>query len=278
MFQRHLLIFLFCLGACLSTRGQGDPLPGIGARVAGMGNAFVAVKGNVWSLFHNPAAITGGTGLDVGAYFEQRFFLPELTFGNAGALYSLNENQAIGLSLGSNGFSGYRENTAGLSYGITVLDKISIGATANLATVSVPTYGTATTFFINFGAHFEISEQLSVGTSIYNTNRSNFETALGSREFFPTVITAGLAYYPTDQVLLVFDVQKDIDHPVSFKGGIEYALNEVLYARLGVSTAPLLLSGGIGLNYKTFKFDFAISYTEFLQYTPHVSVNYAFGQ
>ncbi|MEL6132610.1 MAG: hypothetical protein AAFR59_04510 [Bacteroidota bacterium] len=259
-------------------RGQGDPLPGIGARVVGMGNAFVAVRGNVWSLFHNPAAITGGEGLEVGAYFEQRFFLPELTFGNAGALYPLKDNQAIGLSLGTNGFSGYRENTAGLSYGITLLDKISLGATANVSTVSVPTYGTATTFFINFGAHLQLTDQLSLGTSIYNTNRSSFETALGSREYFPTVITAGLAYKPTDQVLLVFDIQKDIDHPVSFKGGVEYALNEVIYARIGVSTAPLLLSGGIGVNYKAFSFDFAISYTEFLQYTPHVSINYALGQ
>ena len=72
------------------------------------------------------------------------------------------------------------------------------------------------------------------------------------------------------------DVQKDIDHPVSFRGGFEYTIIEGLYARMGVSTEPLTINGGLGLKYKKIKLDATFGFHERLGYTPHVSMSYEF--
>jgi hypothetical protein len=67
-------------------------------------------------------------------------------------------------------------------------------------------------------------------------------------------------------------VQKDIDHPLSFRGGIEYLPASQLALRAGVSINPLSLSGGIGYTWKLLSIDFASTYTEFLGYTPQLSL------
>ena len=241
-----------------------------------MGYAYTGMRGDLWSLFFNPAGITGSNSIQAGVYLEQRFLLKELSYGHAGAIFPIFRNQAAGLEISSFGFDAYRENLAAVSYGITVLNKISVGAKLAYANLNIPGYGSTGGLMVQVGAHTQLNSQLSVGVNAFNVNRASFLTQ-GRREILPSHITAGLAYQPTDKVLVVADVQKALDFPVSFRGGIEYQIHKILYARIGVSTEPLTLTGGLGVKWNQLSVDFSSSFTERLGYTPHLSLSYQLG-
>ncbi|MEM6767443.1 MAG: hypothetical protein AAF655_21060 [Bacteroidota bacterium] len=268
-------LFLFLISAIYASN---DPIPRAGARALSLGNAYVGVRSDYWSLYYNPASIATISGLGMGAYVEQRFLLEELNYGSAGVVIPIFERQAVGLEASSFGFSAYRESRAALSYGISFLNNFSIGAKVNYATLDISEQGSTEAIYVDVGVNTALSDELSLGFAAYNVNQAQIETATGFKEDIPTVFSAGLAFTPNEKVLLVADLQKDIDHPISFRGGIEYAFASVLMARVGVSNEPLTASGGVGVNHNGLNLDFAVSYQKELGYTPHVSLSYTFGQ
>ncbi|MEM8898093.1 MAG: hypothetical protein AAGC85_08310 [Bacteroidota bacterium] len=261
-----------------SVYASNDPIPRAGARALSLGNAYVGVRGDYWSLYYNPASIATISGLGMGAYVEQRYLLEEFNYGSAGLVIPIFERQAIGLEASSFGFSAYRESRVAFSYGISFLNNFSIGAKLNYATLNIAEHGNTEAIYVDVGFNTALSDELSLGFAAYNVNQAQIETATGFMEDIPTVFSAGIAFTPNEKVMLVADLQKDIDHPVSFRGGIEYAFADVLQARVGVSNEPLTASGGFGVNHNGLNLDFAVSYQEQLGYTPHVSLSYTFGQ
>ncbi|MEO0896534.1 MAG: hypothetical protein AAFY71_09065 [Bacteroidota bacterium] len=275
----YCILSFVCLLSFTAVKGQVaiEPTPGIGARMVGMGNAYVAVRGDIWQAFLNPAGLPGARSLEVGTYVEQRFFLRELTNGSAGLVYPLATNQAVGVAISSRGFAGYRQNMAGFSYGITLLKKLSLGARLNLANLSVPNYGSAASIFADFGVQYQFNRQITLGASLYNVNQAAISNLTGERLLLPTILSAGISYRPSSELIIVADVVKQVDFPASFRGGVEYEINELIFARIGVATEPLMLNLGAGIKWHSLKVDFAMSYTELLGYTPHFSLQYAIG-
>jgi len=200
-----------------------------------------------------------------------------LNFAQAGFVAPFYQNQAVGISVSSFGFSAYQENTMGLAYGIKVLDKISVGAEVKYANLSIKELGSNGAIIVQMGVLTQISPSLSLGFSAYNVNRAQFQVQ-GPQEPIPGIVRGGLAYQASEQVMVVLDLVKDIDHPLSYRGGLEYQLNDLIRARAGVSTEPLTLNLGIGLAWKEFIFDFASSYTERAGYSPHISLSYKFNK
>ena len=113
--------------------------------------------------------------------------------------------------------------------------------------------------------------------SAYNVNRASLRTQ-GVDEPVATLVSAGLVYKPSDQVLILAEIQKDVDHALSYRGGLEYKITPSVVARAGVSTEPLTLNMGIGFRWKQFDLDLAASYTDLLGYTPHLSITYQVGR
>ncbi|MEM7659763.1 MAG: hypothetical protein AAF399_26860 [Bacteroidota bacterium] len=275
----HSLLGMLGAMLCwLPCYGQGtQAVQGGGARAAGLAYAHTAVEGDAWSGVYNPASLPGGEGLQVGLYLEQRFLLSELSLGQAVASFPVFEDQAIGVEVASFGFSEYRENFAGLSYGITFLDKISVGAKLAYTTVQIPTYGSTGALMVQIGSRVQLNPELSLGVSAFNVARARWEVQ-GREENLPTSISAGLAYQPSQKVLLVADVHKTELLPISFRGGIEYHLHRLLCLRVGVITEPLGFHGGLGLKLQQWTLDLAASYTDLGGYSPHLSLTYRMGQ
>ena len=272
-----ILVGLFPFLFTNSAHADTDPPLSIGARAASLGHAFTGVRGDFWSLFHNPASIASISSLQTGLTFERRFMLQELTYGAAGVVVPFSGQQAIGLQLSSFGFEAYRENEIGLSYGITFLERFSVGTGIRLANVNIKDYGSTFVIMAEAGINTLITDQLSLGFRVYNANRAQLvsETA---REDIPTILSVGLCYRPTDRVMVVADVHKDLDHPVSYRGGVEYQISTPIIARVGVTTEPLSWNAGLGVNFNEFSFDTAFGFQENLGYTPHLSLTYRIGQ
>jgi hypothetical protein len=277
MTRKSTLLILSCLLAALPLAATGGNEPGGGAAPAATAGAWTAVRGSLWSLWHNPAAITGTPGIQAGAYFSRQFLLSELSYGSAGAVIPFAGNQAAGLRVSSFGFDAYRESRASASYGITVIEMLSIGVTVNAASLSIRDYGSATTFYADAGVHLQLNQQVHLGFSALNVNRAQLNSSTGFREDLPTILTAGVSYQPTGKVRILADAAKDVDHPLSFSSGIEYEILPALTARIGAGNGPVRLSGGLGLAWQQVRLDLAFQYTERLGYTPHLSLAWAGG-
>ena len=270
-----ILGFLF-LFLSKPLQAANDPPLAVGARVIALGGAYQGMRGDYWSLFHNPAGIAGIDSMAAGLYFVRRFNLKELTTGSAGLVMPfLQGDHSLGIDFSTFGFAAYRENRIGVTYATTLLEKVSIGAKLNYASLSIPGYGNTNSLFVDVGLQALISPQLSIGFSATNVNRAKLGQDPAA-EALPTAVTTGLAYRPSDRVLLLIDVQKDIDHPVSLRGGVAYHLNDMFIARLGMSSEPLSWHAGLGLVVEGLQIDFAYGYTDKLGYSPHISLNYAF--
>lgn len=247
-----------------------------GARRAGLGQAYAGVRGDFWQLFMNPAGMTGLEAPQVGAYFEQRYLLSELNYGTAGFIYPFKERHYAGIDFSGFGFGSYNEARIGLAYATTLFERLSVGAKFNYSRTSIENYGSAGAVFFDLGLNLEIIEGLSMGARIFNANQADLQAEIG--EQIPTTIDIGGAYQVTDRVLFVMDVQKQVNFPVSFRGGIEYGVLDFLQVRAGVSTEPVTVNFGFGLDYKGLEFDFSNSLHEYLGYTPSLSLSYRFNK
>jgi hypothetical protein len=268
-----ILTFLF---QSLCVFAGNDPSL-MGGRSISLGHAYTGVRGDLWAMSYNPAGIAQISGINVGFYTERRFMMKELTFGGAAFAMPFKDKHFVGMEIGSFGYSIYRENRVSATYATTFGEIVSLGVKANYSSTSLNEFGNSGAFFLDLGANTKVGKNMTLGLSAYNVNFAKIKTING-RQNLPTVITAGICYQPSDKVTIVADVQKNIQYPTSFRGGIEYKVASFLCARIGASTAPLIMNAGIGVNYKHFSFDFANSIHERLGYTPSFSFAYRFDK
>lgn len=271
-FRISFLILALLLPHFASAGNENQP---IGARRVGLGSAYAAVKGDFWQLFMNPSGIAGLEGPQVGAFFERRYLLSELNSGAVGFVYPFKNKHYAGIDFGGFGFGDYNESRIGLTYATSLFDRLSLGAKVNYSRTSITNYGASSTVYLDLGLSLEIVEGFTMGARIFNANQAELDREIG--EEIPSTIDIGLGYQVTDRVLVVVDAQKQVNFPVSFRGGIEYKILDFLQARVGASTAPVTLNLGIGLEYKDVVFDFSNSYHEYLGYTPSLSLSYRFN-
>ncbi|GAB4414391.1 MAG: hypothetical protein OHK0039_22170 [Bacteroidia bacterium] len=275
----RLLLFVVFLEVWATSLQAGiDPPPGAGARAVGLGYAYAAVSGDVWAAFLNPAGIATTDRLAAATHVEQRYLLSELRYARAGLVAPLPGTQALGLTIDAGGLSGYRETGIGLAYGITLLDHIDLGARFSYVQLDLGTYGASGTPLVDVGVQARLSDQIRLGFSAANVNRGSLQVQGGERQYLPTVARAGLAFQAGKQALLVADVSKDIDHPASFRVGVEYQLHELVVARVGYATAPQSLHAGLGLRWRALDLDVAATHTRLLGASLHVSAGWQLGR
>ncbi|MEL6673784.1 MAG: hypothetical protein AAFR61_16380 [Bacteroidota bacterium] len=273
---RFLLYFLLLITGPVISQAQ-DQLTGTGAVSIGVGSAFQGVQGNFWSLYHNPAGIATLSQATVGIGLERRFLLSEMNAASVGVAFPFGTSQGIGIQASSLGFSAYRESQAGLTYGIHLWDLISIGVAADFFMLSIQDFGQQQALLLTTGVQARLSSTFSLGVTAFNVGQPEITTDIGTTEL-PSGISAGITYTPTEELWLNVDVQKSPGFEASYRGGLQYALHKHFQARLGVSTAPLAWSGGFGVLWQGLNMDMAVRFTEFLGYTPHFSLSYAFGK
>lgn len=274
MTNKILIFIILCLLLQLpSAIAQNGVSPIGGARAIGMGNTGVAFT-DVNSLFSNQAGLAMVESLTVTAFAEQRFQLSELQSVTAGAAIP-TKSGTFGVSVNYFGFEDYNEQRAGIAYARKLMDKLSIGAQFLLLNTQIPEYGNKTNVTFELGLLAQLLPQLNLGLHLYSPAR----VELAPDEYLPTVFKLGLSYLPSDNLTLLAEVEKDIDYPARTRIGIEYQLLDVLDLRMGVATAPMNLSFGLGYQIsKGLSLDIASYYHEVLGFSPAAGITYAFGK
>jgi len=278
---------------------QGNGPGGRGARAAALGNASVALPGEVWSVGNNVAALGELRQPAVGFYAENRYFSPALNVGALAVALPLgppNAATAVDGAAGAPGaaprawarhgvvafeaqrFGGqlYNETRLGAGYGYR-LGQISLGGRVDVLQVSIEGLGSQRVVLGTLGGQIElVPERLSLGASLYNVSQTKLASYQNER--VPTVLRAGLAYRPSAQVLLLLETEKDVERDANFKAGLEYRPVPTLAARLGLATLTEQASAGIGVVAGAFQIDYAAAFQQALGFSQHLSVSKLWGR
>ena len=284
-----------CLLAAAPAAAQGNG-PGVrGARAAALGNASVALAGDVWSMGNNVAGLAEIQRPTVGFYAENRYFSPALNVGALAVALPLGRlptgpaaptgasTEAIAARHGVVAFEAqrfggvlYNETRVGAGYGYR-FGQISLGGRAEVLQVSIEGLGSRRVVLGTLGGQIEIVPQrLSFGASLYNLNQARLASYQNER--VPTVLRAGLAYRPGAQVLLLIETEKDVERDANVKAGLEYRPVPVLAVRLGMASLTEQASAGVGVLAGQFQIDYAAAFQQALGFSQHLSVSKAWGR
>lgn len=243
----------------------------IGGRSNSMGNATVAVS-DPWSYFHNPGALAEVDKVSIGIAYENRFLLKELQ--SQGLVYVQPMKTGV-LSVGAQlyGYDQFRLYRAGVGYSLKLSEMFSAGVQLNYQGIRLAqNYGSKNTLTAELGAIAKITEKWKMGISIYNLGRAKLADFEDDR--FSTVMRLGTSYAFSNKVIVAAEAEKNIDHPLRFKAGLDYQLIKNFYFRAGFATQPIEVSFGFGYKFKLIQLDLGSAYHQQLGWSPHFSLTF----
>lgn len=269
--KNYILSFILLPISILSSNGEGP----IGPRSASLGHASSCLY-DVWSTRNNQGSLGFVRQNEVGAFYENRFLVKELTQSGFAAAIPVKKG-TFGISYSSLGYKLYRESQATLSYGMKLSENISAGIAFDyLNTKIADIYGQANAFTGSVGLTAKLLPQVVVSTHIYNPFRAKITNY--NNEKVPTIYKFGAQYIFSPKVFLVAEAEKTSAQKINIKGGIEYKPSSLVYIRAGGSSFPTQASFGIGVNYNGLKIDMSSSYHSILGLSPQIGLSYAFGK
>ncbi len=227
----------------------------LGARYNGVGNATVALP-DVFSVFSNPACLTGLQASSLGLYTDHRYNMSGMN--NVALSYCHVQKEArVAAGIGRYGDELLNQTRAeiGFAYKIRL---VSLGGGIGYHQLAVAELNTAWNVLFQFGGMAEITPKLRYAAHIYNVTRAKTDRL--SSSYYPVVMSTGISYLVAKQVLLLAEVEKSSLYPVNFKVGIEYTPSRFLVLRTGVNSAPSQGFLGLGIKWKGYGLDYALAF------------------
>lgn len=264
------VLFLIYFGADLLAQSPMEVFPK-GGRSMGMANAHTTL-GDVWSVFNNIGALAEIKASQVSFAYDHRMQLNELSTLAAVAAFKKNQT-ALGIGVSQFGDQDFSQSQAGLGFSQR-LGIASLGIKVNYFQTHISNQGTAGAAVFEFGGLAELSPVLFFGAHVYNPTMASYGG--DSPEKLPTVIKAGLAYRPSEQVSVNLEGEKDILLEPQLKIGVEYSILLKVWLRVGFNTNPERLFYGMGFRPKRFHIDYAMTQHQRLGFTHHFSFSYLF--
>ena len=251
--MKNPLVFVFCFILTFATSSSAQFSPG--ARQIALMESSLASPTDAFAVFQNPAGISLIPWREIGVYYSPSpFGMSELA--NAyGAFINPFSFGSIGIGLMSYGFDLYSEKSISVVYSRMLVEKFYAGISSEFNFVKIQNYGNSSAAQINLGALYVIDRDLRIGFYASNILRASYP---GTNDQLPVNLSVGLSYDPVKNATIHVAAVKDLDFPISFKAGIEYTVIRYLDLRVGTATEPAAFSGGIGINYSYFQFNYAV--------------------
>jgi len=265
------LLTVFLVVSNLLTAQNALP-PSAGASGLAMGNTGVTFE-NIYSAFKNQAGLARLSGVSFAVQAEQRFLAAGLNSGSVAFGYP-TKSGTFGLALNYFGYQIYNEQKIGLSYARLLDKNLSIGAQVDYVGLRFQDaeYGNRGTVTFEIGMQARIFKSFIVGAHVFSPVRIKLTD--NPEDVIPTQLNIGGSYQPSEKVTVTFEVEKDIDYPISFKAGVEYFPVEKFGIRAGTGTKPTQNSFGFGLRLDPVEIDLGASFHWELGFTPAISLAY----
>lgn len=268
----------------------------VSARIAGMGEAYTAVSGDVVSMHSNPAGLSSLEGMEITTMYQRGLdednsanvlFGKKFGFGTLGASVLYYDTGKIEMydSLGNEiSKVGQRDVIATVGAGIPLYEN-KIGVGMNIKGISSQIFGeTASAVAVDAGVQYRgLLKNLDVGFSVLNAGTKL--TYVSEGDDLPMNIRLGAAYIggnETNQVSVNVDIPYYVNEEETLvSAGVEYIFNNLIAVRGGYkmkssSDDEQGVSAGVGFNWNNLSVDYAIGFTNNLDNPHHVSINMKF--
>ncbi len=254
--MKALVIVLFLSAAAVAAPEDN----GRGTKAISLANACVAIADDPWAISYNAAGLAQIPSVQISAfYIPRQFGLSELRTSALGASIRINPGTA-GISIERFGFDLYHTTTLRVGYGGFLVSTLAMGMALNVQRISIERYGSANAAALDIGFLGWPTPHLALGFCLKNATA----TTLGRlHERLPESLAFGLAYTPTNDFLIVTELEKELEYPLVLKAGIEQTFLDFLSLRCGISNNPDKFSLGFAVRYAGMEFGYAgYSHTE----------------
>jgi len=212
-----------------------------------MNPSLLAVQHSALSVTFSPG-LYGLTELARGgAYVVERTGIG--AFGLAGSFFGTNL---------------YRETVLTLGGGWSPAPSFHAGITLSYMHLRIERYGADHTIGVSLGASVEFRPDLIAGFSVANVNNPVIGEA---EEHVPREFRFCVEYRPVTGLAVALDLDKETLSPFGVHVGISWRLTEQVGIRIGGSTDPSLVSGGLWVRLTSFGIEYAVSVHPFLGMT-----------
>ena len=262
------------------------------AQAAAMSNATVALIGDVWAPYYNPAGLANVNGIQVASAVQRLFnqpFLQNAFFGAAMPLPGKYGAIAVNFEFFGVKYSGStlsRENTFTISHGFYLMNDIhsSLSFGYNLRyyywdlgqSVENRSLGSASAFGLDLGLQGTLYHRIFGGVYAYNINAPSMGKY--TKHDLPQRIVVGAGYRPISSVTTTISLDKTIGFDTQVLGGFEFRPIPWLALRVGAGTQPNRISAGFGIRFKGFVLDYSFRNHPVLPETHKIGLMYFFGK
>lgn len=243
-----------------------------GARQGAMAGTGL-VLGDIWSSYHNQAGLADITGLSMGLFYSSVFNTSELRESAFAFAFPTQRFGSVGINYTFSGSSGYNFNKFGLAYAMKLGKHVSAGIQLDYFLHTQQNYGNTSAATGELGIIAEPIENLFLGIHVFNPWRAKYNEI---EEYLESIFRIGTGYYFSDKALLMFELEKEIDQDLLYRGGVEYQLLKGLFLRAGASLNPVNYTFGLGYAFKGIALDVSYINHEFLGYYMQFGLAYGF--
>lgn len=269
------LVAITSMSHAAGTAGAGFLKMGAGARAAAMGETFTAISDDVTATYWNPA----GLGQLENAQVSMMH--------NSGLIDSNYQYIGAGIPVGRNalGFSVYRLDhgsierytaadakdgsfdagslAASFSVSNAITENLRIGFSGKYLRQNIEAVS-ATSFAGDFGLLYRAGHT-SFGATVRHMG-PGLEFVKEKASLPQTVSIGAARRFGNDKFLVALDLSKAKDNDLTYHGGLEYNVTNFSALRAGYQITPsntldvdglTAFSGGVGLHFGLFTFDYA---------------------
>ena len=243
----------------------------MGARAHGMGYASGCLS-DVWALNNNIAGLAKTEHPAVAFSYHA---IPSFKFFNRmAAVFALPvKSGAAGAGVFRFGDDLYNEQILSLGFA-NRFGLASLGVKLNYIQYHAEGMGTSAAFTASFGGIAALTPQLSFAAHIVNINQPVINELTDER--IPTRLLAGVAFEPSEKLILAGEIEKDLEHSPTLKAGLEYLVFKKIAFRTGFSLNPEAGFFGLGFKSRKFDLDYAMQFNDPFGLSHEATVIYQF--
>ncbi|HYG02387.1 MAG TPA: hypothetical protein VD927_08065 [Chryseosolibacter sp.] len=255
--------------ACSMAYAQSSSLL-MGGRTMGLGYSSATLN-DEWSLMNNVAGLSGVENLSASfAFHSYPGFKP---FNRSALIINAPVKKgAAAFGIFRFGDEIYREQVASIGYS-NKFGLASLGVKINFVQYAAEGFGSTGVLTFNFGGIAHLTDELLIGAYVTNINQPEI-TSVGEKKFMPTRMNLGIAFNPSEKIMLAAEAEHDLDHETLFKGGFEYRFQKKFVGRTGFNINPDAGFLGLGFTPKRFHLDYAFQYNIQIGMSHQLSITY----
>ncbi len=280
-----LLIFTFSVFYCSAVLPGYAAFEekGAGARPTGMAGAFTGVADDVNAIYWNPAGLGVVEEFEAMGMTTRLFGLKDLTYYLFGGVVPTKKIGTFGLSYSQFGCSEYRESQTIFSSGQSLGSEVCLGLNVKIMSIKIKGastnsgYGRASVLGLDVAALADISSRFRLGVMATNLNGPRLGN---SSENLAQKIMVGTSFRIISRCITSLDLHLPLSWTMvdpELRGGFEFIVSKNVALRGGVQNEPARFTGGFGLCWEVFKFDYAFLSHPFLNNQHQFSLSLHLG-